>query len=63
MPTVGTIDHLLRAGARGVTGLVKWADYQSGTRPEPTGRPARLTYYSSGSGDAGAEGLDLLDVG
>jgi hypothetical protein len=63
MKHVTSIDHSLRGVARGFTHLVKWVDYQSGSGPEPTGCPARVTVYSSraNGGDAGVEGLDLLD--
>jgi hypothetical protein len=47
--------------ARGFTHLVKWVDYHSGPGTQPTGHPARLTFYSSGGDPAAADGLDLLD--
>jgi hypothetical protein len=47
--------------ARGFTHLVKWVDYHSGPGTQPTGRPARLTFYSSGGDPAAVEGLGLLD--
>jgi hypothetical protein len=42
---------------------VKWVDYQSGADTQPSGRPARVTIYSSRPGGdyAAVEGLDLLE--
>jgi hypothetical protein len=49
--------------ARGFTHLVKWVDYHSGPADQPSGRPARVTFYSSrpDGGDAAVEGLERLE--
>jgi hypothetical protein len=60
MKHVTNIDHTLRHVARRVTHLVEWVDYYSGARAQPSGRPARLTVYSSSPSfdDGAAEGFD-----
>lgn len=63
MATVTAIDHVLRGTARRCTHLVKWVDYHSGGGAQPSGCPARLTFYSSSPGrdDAVIEALELLE--
>jgi hypothetical protein len=60
MKRVTNIDQSLRGVARGFTHLVKWVDYQSGAGAQPSGCPARLTFYSScpSGADASVEGLE-----
>jgi hypothetical protein len=64
MKRVTEIDQMVRRVARQFTHLVEWADYQAGAGSEPSGRPARLTFYSSrpGSDDAAVDDFDLLDA-
>jgi hypothetical protein len=63
MPHSVPPQSLIRGVARGVTHLVKWVDYHSGADTQPSGRPARVTIYSSRPGGdyAAVEGLDLLE--